>query len=189
MKHQVLTLASSLLLLAGCAMGPQAIPAGSGASLALTPEVVSGGYRTQAPASVEPYSQADITHITAMLYTVSAGVEAPVEQHGVPVTRVIPNADLGKPVVFDRLRPDTTYRVKCQAYMVEPALTRLISTDDADSTTDIVVTNDDRPTVGKLKVKLKARPFSGEGSFDLDVKDGKLLGGGSETLTDKGAAN
>lgn len=188
MKQRISLLASGLLLLAGCTMGPQAPLAGTGATLILKPEVVSAAYRTQAPPSIAPYSHADVSHVMVKLYIVSAGVETPVVREGASVTRIIQNANLAEDVVFDRLQAQTTYRVKCEAYKVEPSLIRLISTQDADSYTDIVVTNDDRPTVGALKVKLKAKPFSGEGSFQMDVHDGDLAGGGSETLKDGGSA-
>ncbi|MNY67262.1 hypothetical protein D3C86_2048140 [compost metagenome] len=60
----------------------------------------------------------------------------------------------------------------------------LISTSDADSYTDIVVANDDRPTMGSLKVRLKAKPFSGERPIEVEVTPGGFEPDGDETITD-----
>jgi len=189
-KKRLSLLASGLLLLVGCTAGPQVATTGTGAMLVLTPEVVSGGYQAQDIPTVEPFTEADVTRLKVMLYTVADGVETPVTEQGFHVIREIPRANFAHPVIFQRLKPHTTYRAKTEAYgydirYPEPEVLTptLISTSDADSYTDIVVTDDDRPTVGKLKVRLKGRRFSGQTEFDVDIEKGGLVPGASESLT------
>ncbi|MBO9540458.1 hypothetical protein J7643_07700 [bacterium] len=189
MKKHLSLLTSSLLLLAGCAAGPQVARTGSGAMLVLTPEVVSGGYQTQDVPSIEPFTAADVKSLVVKLYTVTDGVETPVTENGQQVSRGLTSERLGDPVVFSKLKPHTTYRAKCEAYgfdirYPEPEVITmtLLSTNDANSYTDIVVTDDDRPTVGKLKVRLKARLFSGQTDFDVTIGAGGLFPGASESL-------
>lgn len=189
MKHHVIALASGLLLLAGCAAGPQVTGPGKAGTLVLTPEFRSGSYQLLDMPALEPYQEKDVNHLIVRLYTLENGVGSPVDENAPVATRTLTRPHLADPVVFTQLKPNTTYRAKSEAYglpeyhVTAPGSEILISTDDAGSTTDIVVTNDDRPTVAKLKVRLKARPFSGEGEFRLDVEEGKLIGGGSEELT------
>ncbi|MNR94390.1 hypothetical protein D3C72_254650 [compost metagenome] len=190
MKKSLSLLAAGLLLVAGCAAGPQVATTDSGAMLVLTPEVVSGGYQAQDMPAVEPYTEANINRLVVKLYTVTDGVETAVTEHGFPVIREIPRANFSNPVIFNRLKPHTTYRAKTEAYGYEYLYTaliadeeKLLSTNDANSFTDIVVTDDDRPTIGKLKVRLKARPFSGRTDFGVDISKGGLVPGASESLT------
>jgi len=189
-KKRLSLLASGLLLLAGCTAGPQVATADSGAMLVLTPEVVSGGYQAQDMPAVEPYTEANVNRLVVRLYTVADGVETAVVEHDAPVIREISRAQFSNPVIFSRLKPHTTYRAKTEAYGYEYLYTalkadeeKLLSTNDAHSFTDIIVTNDDRPTVGKLKVRLKARPFNGQTDFDVNIGKGGLVPGASESLT------
>lgn len=184
MTQRLFALASGLLLLAGCAMGPQNAPLNKGATLVLNPELVSGAYRTQASESAY-YAKSDIDYVIVTLFTVKDGVESPVTVNDAPVNRTVLGAGLDAPVTFKNLHAQTTYRVKAEAYKVEPALIRLISTKDADSTTDIVVTNEDRPTVGTLKVRLAPKLFNGERNIHVDITPGGLKSEGEETMTEK----
>jgi len=179
MKRYFLSL-TSLLLLAGCAMGPQGPSLGG--TLILRPEVVSGEARIQAASPY--YEKEDIGRLQVKLYTVTNGVEAPVVVNGEPLVQVFdtPNPTESE-VVFANLKANTTYRAKCEAYLVAGQQFTLISTSDARSTTDIVLTNDDRPTVASLKVKLGAKPFSGETGFGFTLTPGVLIPEASESLT------
>jgi hypothetical protein len=187
-KKPLFLLASGILLLAGCA-APQVATTGSGATLILTPEFVSGGYQVQDMPSAEPYTADNVNRLVVSLYTVTDGVETPVTVGNVPVTRGISRGHFDDPVVFSQLKPHTTYRAKTEAYgydYVYSALAvaeeKLISTSDTGSVTDVVVTDDDRPTVGKLKVRLKIRLFSGETDFGVNIGNGGLVPGASESL-------
>jgi hypothetical protein len=185
-----LSLLASGLLLVGCAAGPQVATIGSGAMLMLKPEVISGGYKVLDMPAVEPYTEANVNRLVVKLYTVADGVESAVVENGAPVTRTVTRGHFGDPVVFSRLKPHTTYRAKTEAWGFEyvymplvPAEELLLSTEDANSTTDIVVTDDDRPTMGSLKVRLKPRRFGGETAFAVDIEAGKLVPSASESLT------
>lgn len=187
MKKLIL-FASSLMLLAGCSAGPQVSTVGSGATLVLTSEALSDGYLGQAVAG-GPYTVDHINRLVVTLYTLADGVETPVLEGAAPATRELHRGSLGDPVIFSRLKPHTTYRAKTEAWGGDihyAALAsnpeKLISTDDAQSYTDIVVTDDDRPTMGKLKVRLKARPFSGVSDFNVNIGKGGLVPGASESL-------
>ncbi len=189
MKKRLSLLASGLLLM-GCAGGPPIATIGSGAMLVLEPEVVSGGYKALAKASVEPYTEANVNRLVVKLYTVADGVETAVVENGSPVIRTVSRAQLGEPVIFSRLKPHTTYRAKTEAWGYDDPyfLTslpdeKLISTEDADSTTEIVVTDDDRPSMGKLKVQLKARLFSGQTDLTVHIQPGTLIPEATESLT------
>lgn len=187
MKNPFILLASGILLIAGCAM-PQLATTRGGATLILTPEIVSGGPTLLEASSLQPYSVADVNRLVATLFIVEDGREKPVLENGTQVTREVLKGQFGESVVFSRLRPHTTYRVKTEAWGYPTMLLAdsediLLSTDDADSTTAIVVTDDDRPTVGKLKVRLKAPPFSGETGLAIDVTDGVLVPAASESLS------
>ena len=186
MTQRLFALASGLLLLAGCAMGPQGSVPGSGATLILNPELISSGYQVQVP-ELPYYTENDVHHVIVSLFTVANGTETAVTVAGEPETRTVLRDDLDDPVVFERLKAHTTYRAKCVAYMADhadPTTSIVISTEDAGSYTDIVVTNDDRPTVGSLKVRLKAKPFSGDRYIDVKVKPGGLTPEGAETISE-----
>lgn len=189
MKKRFSLLAAGLLLV-GCAAGPQVATTGSGAMLVLTPEVVSSGYRAQDIDPLEPYSIDNVSRLVVTLYTVAGGVETPVVEHGMHVTRKVAREHMGGPVIFSHLKANTTYRAKTEAWGYDYHYTtlasdpeKLISTNDAHSFTDIVVTNEDRPTLGKLKVRLKERLFSGRTDVIVDIEDGDLVPGASESLT------
>lgn len=189
MKKRLSLLAAGLLL-AGCSAGPQVATTGSGAMLVLTPEVVSGGLKVQAMPPAEPYTVENINRLVVTLYTVTEGVETPVVENGAPVTRQVARAHLSEPVIFSRLKANTTYRAKTEAWgydyhyaALDADPEKLLSTNDANSFTDIVVTDDDRPTAGKLKVRLKARLFSGQTDLSVTIGPGGLVPGATESLT------
>lgn len=178
MNSRVSLLAAGALLLAGCT--PVSLfPSFEGnATLVLKPRIESAGFRTQV--TVSPYGQPNVHRLEVSLYTVANSTETPVLINGNPLTKTILNADLGKDVVFGNLRHETTYRAKSRAFT---AADLLISTEDADSYTDIVVGTDDRPTVSNLKVKLINKVFSGEATASgVIVATGSLVPSGAETL-------
>lgn len=152
-------------------------------SLHLRARILPGGIRTQAV--VDNYDQSSIVHLTIKLFTVSGGTESPVLVDGNQVSADLAAADLSRTVTLSNLKVDTTYRVRAYAYKAAgTAAADLISTSDASSHTDVALTNDDRPAMATLKVKLIDRVFDGRASSGaVAVTSGGYTTSGPETIT------
>lgn len=144
------------LALMGCTL---ASPISHSCSLILKPQITAG---TVTKTTVAPYDKAAIQHLTLKLF---------IGAQDTGISKTIPNAQLNNPVVFSNLKDHTTYRVKAYAYASTDAST-LISFDDANSWTDITLTDDDRPAIADLKVKLIDRAFNGQASSSLTINPG-----------------
>lgn len=178
MIRTLLTAMTGTLLLAGCMLRPMTGLPGS-TDLHLLAEVSTGGYSLQAP--VTPYSSASIEVLSVQLFTVTDSGAQPVMANGSQVQKDIPGTQLGAPIVLSHLKPDTTYRVKALAYTADG---ELISTDDARSTTDVVVGNNERPTLATLKVHLINTPFNGQATASaIVITDGQYVASGSVSVT------
>lgn len=174
------------LLVAGCstafdALGPFDAPRGQ-ADLRVETELVSGGLRTQA--AVTPFTPADVELVILGLYKLDGqGGESPVlNAQRDPMTLQLSQHALGSVVTFRNLNANTTYRVKAQAFLDTNA-SQLISSEDASSSTDITLLQNDRPTLAKLKIQLIDKAFDGQGSSTLDIATGSLIPAGSESIT------
>lgn len=160
------------------------------ATVMLMPSVTAGGFRTQA--TVYNYTKGSINHLVVKVFRLNGALEEVVlDDNGNQVSAELTNAELDNPVTFSNLFRRSIYRVKCYAYKapgVDPA--NLISTQDAQSYTDIVVDDDDRPTVGNLKVRLIDVVFDGEGSTPagVEVTDGGFVSSGPVSVTKSGQA-
>lgn len=135
------------------------------AVLILKPDIAHGK-TTQAV--VDPYSTISIHHLTLKLYTVNG------EETFTGISRTILQAQLDNPILFGSLKANTHYRVKAFAYLTSDD-SQLISTSDANSYTDVTLTNDDRPTMETLNVKLIDRPFNFQSTGSLNIVSGTLL--------------
>lgn len=145
------------LLLGGCAA---ISPMSSRATLVLRPHILAG---TSTQALVNPYDRSSIDHLLLKLYTL------PEADTG--IARTLTNAQLDNPIVFSNLKPNTSYRIKAFAYLTGDDST-LISSSDASSSTDILLTDDDRPTLTTLAVKLIDRSFSAQTTGSLAINSG-----------------
>lgn len=160
-------LLASCLTFSGCAMNAAVSQNGV---LILKPQITRGQL-TQT--IVTPYDKASIHHLTLKLFNgaVDTGI-----------SKTLLNAQLDNAVVFSNLKDHATYRVKAYAYAsTDDSL--LISFDDANSWTDITLTDDDRPTVGNLKVKLIDKAFDGQATASgLTVSPGSYIDAGPEAM-------
>lgn len=158
---------ASTLLLSSCAMSQVAT---TNTSLILKPQITKGSV-TQAINN--PYDQTSIQHLTLKIFT--GGLDT-------GINKTLLNAQLDNPVVFSNLKANTSYRIKAFAYAsADDSL--LISTDDTNSWTDVTLTNDDRPTVDTLKVKLIDKAFNGQASSTINLVNGHYSPIGSESLS------
>jgi len=132
----------------------------SNVTLRLRPEVLPGGYRSQA--IVKAYTVDDIDHLVLQLFRLDGDTEIPVVgSDGKAVIKRIPAAKLGETLTFDALQARTTYRIRAFAYKAPGEDPKdLISAPGAASSTDVTLSDDDRP-VTTLKVKLADVPFNG----------------------------
>lgn len=154
------------MLLAGCAL---AQPVSFPCTLIIKPQIVSGQL-TQA--TVAPYDKNAIHHLSLKLY---------IGAQDTGFSKTLLNAQLDNPVVFSNLKAHTTYTVKAFAYASTDD-TLLISTTDANSWTDITLTDDDRPTLDTLKVKLIDRSFDGQATSSIGIIPGGYSPIGTESL-------
>ncbi|MBO9541383.1 hypothetical protein J7643_12410 [bacterium] len=149
------------ILLSGCspaALGPA--PVGGEVSLRVSPRFQAEGYAAQAV--IAPYTVDDVAHVVLSLYKLDGNTELPVKNsQDVAITLDVPRAELGHDVVFTKLKANTTYRIKAQAYKAAgTSVADLISTADSASYVDVAIGENDRPAVA-LTVKLKDQVFSG----------------------------
>lgn len=157
-----------ILLIAGCATMQ---PLSKGVTLILKASVASGQYTK---GEVVKNTRLSINHLDLELYPIVEGFE------GAKLTaRTIPYAQLDNPIVLANLKNNSTYRVKAIAYN---SLGQIISTQDASSSVDIVVTTDDHPTLATIPVQLTDVPFNGQASSSLSVSPGGYSYGGAENL-------
>lgn len=152
------------LLAAADEPGTQVSRSRQKADLTVVPDVQSGGYKTMAV--VNNYTKASINHLVIHISRMNDGVEEPLlDDLGNPVQVDLLNSDLDSPITFSNLFLNTTYRIRCLAYKAPgEAAKDLISTMDESSYLDVSLTNDDRPTIANLKVKLIDVEFSGQGT-------------------------
>lgn len=155
------------LVLGGCAA---AQPLYSRATLVIKPQIISGA---QTLAVVNPYSQSSINHLVLKVFSAT--------DQDLGLQQTLLNAQLDNPVVFSNLKAQTTYRVKAFAYSTADN-SQLISTSDASSSTDIVLTNDDRPTLLSLRVQLIDRAFNAQASSSLVINPGGYSPIGGEAV-------
>lgn len=160
----------SILLLSGCMVSQSISDKGA---LILKPQINAGSYLSQT--TISAYTQASINHLRLKLYTFDDS------EHDQGIQKTLLNAQLDNPIVFANLKPNITYRIKAYAYASSDD-SLLISTSDADSYTDVTLTDDDRPTVGTLKVKLIDRAFSGQATSSLVINNGGYSAIGPESL-------
>lgn len=154
---------ASTLLLSSCAIVQTTA---LGGTLILKPQIQAGAFETKT--TVNAYTQASINHLILKLYT-DDGTE-----HDTGIQKSLPNAQLGNTISFSNLKVNTTYRIKAFAYLTADE-SQLISTTDANSYTEVTLTNDDRPTLANLKVKLINIPFNGQGTGSLQITNGGYL--------------
>lgn len=178
------------LLVAGCVYLPfGTLPrvvtgavANGAVSLQLDAEIASGGFQTQA--TVQPYLASDIQVLELRLLKMSGNPasETPVNDTlGNPIVIDVPQANLDQPVNFTKLHANTTYRIRAKAYF-DTGKTQPISV-DASSSVDVPITQEDRPTLARLKVQLADKAFDAQGSTGIDVASGSLVPAGTETMT------
>lgn len=153
------------------------------ASIVVRTQVQPGGYRTMADPRL---TINHIDHIVLSLYELVNGQEVEVrDEQGEAITHDLTRANLGSLITFSKLKPQTTYRIKAAAYKApgtNPA--DLISTTDATSFVDVAVTDDDRPFVTTLKVKLMDVVFDGQATFNgVVVTPGGYLPTGPVTIS------
>lgn len=158
---------SAALLLAGCTA---ITPLSQHGTLVLKPQFSEGQFGTKT--LIPPYSQADINQLVLKIFTFDG------TEHDQNIQRTLLNAQLDNPIVFSNLKPNTTYRIKAYAYTAGS----LLISDEASSSTDIVLTNDDRPSVATLSVKLVNRAFNGQATSSITIYPGGYSPVGSESL-------
>lgn len=173
------------LLLAGCSE-PLAVrsvtTAVSGrATLVLTPELRAAA-RSRTQAVVPHLRVEDVDHVRVQLLRVAGEGEDAVRNEEGPLSVRIERSQLDRPIVLSRLSPHTRYRIRAWAYKspdeVENTLISL------ETSVDVLVGDDDRPTVAPLRLQLKDVPFDGEASIpSFDIRPGGYVPEGIETVT------
>lgn len=146
-----------------CLGGCTLIQASTGTRVLILQPKINPGAVTQTV--INPYTKADINHLTLMIYTVNGG------ETYTGISRTIPNADLGAAIAISSLKANTHYRIKALAYSSSDDSV-LISTSDASSYTDVTLTNNDSPTVTPLNVKLINKTFNGQVTDPLNIVNG-----------------
>lgn len=178
---------AATLLVAGCQIpfgtttAPASESARGSAELRLQTDFLAGGIRAQA-VGVSPYTPADVALLDLSLFKLDGSNETAVKDaQGAPLVLSVLQASLSESINFSKLHPNTTYRVKAKAY-ADTGRTDPISV-DASSSTDIPITQEDRPTLARIKVQLKDKSFDAQGSTGLDIASGSLVPAGSESIT------
>lgn len=131
------------------------------ANLVVKPSLIPGGQQTQTVTPV--YSSASIHHLNISLFIGASEI----------ASRSLPQAQLNNSVVFSNLKANTSYQLKGYAYLSSDNSTKI--SDDASSSLDITMGNNDQPTIGALTVALINRPFNGQGTSSLSITPGGYL--------------
>jgi hypothetical protein len=153
--------------------GPFVSAAEGTAQIQLNPTYQTGGVRKLLDA-VNELTSADINHLVVTLKLKTGGTSKG--------TVDVPKADLAKSITLGNLAHNTTYTVLAEAYRSAGTTDKI--SDDADSSVDIVVAQDDALGTKQLKVQLIPVTFSGQAtSSGLTVNGGAVTHTGSETVT------
>lgn len=161
--------------------GMMALLLGSCASIkptATSPSIlVYAKFPADTQAVVLPYSVSDIAtlDIVPCLMT-SPGIFSPISSiNGTPVepsdpnvlkmTQASPSILASRPFVVRNLHPNATYRILGKAYDSKNALI----SQDSTSYADVVLTNDNAPTLATLPVNLVSTPFAASTSVSIQV--------------------
>jgi len=176
-------LALAATLASGCAAAwlPAALP--GYARIEVLPAI--GGERA-VQAAFTGYASPDVSHLVIKAFTVANSIETPASGQNGAIALDIPNASFSSKVVLDGLARNTKYRLRGYAYAQAGTASADLLSVDAQSYVDVDVAADDRPTVAKLSVQLKARAFSGQATGSLDVRAGNVTDVGGEFVTSGG---
>lgn len=117
-----------------------------------------------AMSTISPYTAASIDHLNVQLLLLPGGT--------LVTQKTLSNSDLGNTLTFSNLKAQTGYRIQASAYLASDELISIAS----GSYVDVTLTNDERPTLTSLPVKLMDRPFNGEATASgLVVTPGTLI--------------
>lgn len=145
------------MLLSGCAVSQPLSPK---ATLILKPMITPG--RLTETVNV-PYNTENIDHLVMKFYTVEGETE-----QDTGIIRTLNKSQLNSPLVVSNQRVNSRLRIKAYAYASEDD-SFLLSLDNSDSWTDIVIGTDDRPTFSQVKVHLIDKPFDAQALSSVDI--------------------
>lgn len=129
----------------------------------IKPKILDSGFVTKTVRNY--YTSASINHLQLDLTYQPSGT--------LVATKDIPSGSLGSLITFQNLAANRSYRVKAYAYKAAGTSgADLISTSDANSYIDFTTTNDDRPNIQNLIVKLIDVPFDGQATSSVVVTPG-----------------
>lgn len=163
MKKIALVLATTFMV--GCSSLLPSSQVG-GVTVVLSPKVHQSGYLTKTAVNV--YTAASIHHLVIKLFQGATEVAA----------KTIAGSDLNKAVTFSNLRANTSYRVRCYAYLAD----NTPISKDATSWVDIVTETNDAPLIAPLPVFLSDILFNGVGTGTIQVTNGGYSFAGVEKL-------
>lgn len=130
-------------------------------NLVVKPSFTPGGLQTQTLTPV--YSSATIHHLIISLNQGESEI----------ASQSLPQAQLNNSVVFTNLKANTTYQLKGFAYYSTDNSVKI--SNDASSSLEITMGNNDQPTIGTLTVALIDRSFNGQGTSSLAITPGGYL--------------
>ncbi|MBO9541292.1 hypothetical protein J7643_11945 [bacterium] len=177
-------------LLAGCVYVPLGkvpqltagtLAAAGKASLVLTPMIHEIGYVTRpegfsTQAVLTPYVRADVKHVLFALYKVEDGTEsAIIDPKGNPVTLDVPTEALDQSITFANLHPSATYRVRAFAFTAAGTASIDLISEEASSTLEIKVPDEEKPAAAEVPVTLKGKAFGAGGDASLSIIPGTYL--------------
>lgn len=166
LRRRILVLGT--ILLAGCAT---VRPTLGVSGLAIHPTIQEGRC-TQT--LVQPYTRNSVQHLLVKLYRLEDGQEVPVMDGNAPIQADIPSSDLDKNIRFDKLFWHSTYRIRAFAYRAAGTSSDDLISQDASSTVDIIVNDNDLPPTAKLPVQLIDKYFDGQASGSIQLISGGL---------------
>lgn len=116
----------------------------------------------------------DINHIQVNLFKLQSGAEVVVfNSESNPLSAEVGYSGLDAPIRFSNLKPNTTYRARTVAYGAPgTAASDIISEQNDDSMTEIVVGSDTGVIIAPLKLRLLPDPFAGQGTSSLQIQEG-----------------
>lgn len=176
-----LFLAGSLLLggCSGALLIQPTTPRGH-ATLVLEPEL-SGRARPRTQAVVPHLTRDDVHHVRLLLNRVTPDGYATVEGKEGPIGLSVDRSELDRPIVLSQLSPHAHYRIRAWAFGAADELPEHLLSQDG--SLDVVVGDDDRPTVAPLRIQLKDVPFDGRASLpSIEVLPGGYAPSGPESI-------
>lgn len=175
MRNKWTALAIGAILASGCVQFNSLLNL-EGTRLVLQPSITEGRYTQTERVR---YTTASINHLVLDIFDITGGPETPMGAS----SKDIAAADLGNSIVFSNLSANHSYRIKAYAYKAAGSAAGDLISENASSSTDVIIGAAGGVATASFKIKLIDTVFNASDSASgWDVTNGGILPAGNEAV-------